>query len=150
MNVQSQFSPEEIQALINGETVSKSVKASSSANKNAKKVEPVEGAEAPKSYTPRFSVPINDRQEVSRPNIYDQTGKRVSPDGVVGISPGKLDAIDKDLYAEKAKVQAQHDAARELQRIANPEQLLNQLNGLRRIVDKQSREIAALKKQVKE
>ena len=149
MNVQSQFTPEEIQALISGETVSKSVKASSSANKTSKKVEPVEGGEV-KSYTPRFSVPINEKQDVSRPNIYDNAGNRVSPDSVVGISPGKLDAIDKDLYAEKARVQAEHDAAQELRKIASPEQLLNQLNGLRRIVEKQSKEIAALKKQVKE
>lgn len=146
MYAESQFTPEEIQRLVAGETITKSVKEQSSASK---KPTPAEPSGAVESYEPRFSVPINDKHDVTRPVIYDRAGKRVSPDGVVGISPGKLDSIDEELRAELARIKAEEEAVKELRRVAKPEQLLNQLNGLRRIVEKQSKEIAALKKQVK-
>ena len=147
MNYQSQFTPEEIQRLVAGETVSKSTKAGE--QPSAKKAAPADPSSAATVTRPQVSIPINDRVEVSRPNIKDKSGKRISSDSVVNISSGTLDRIDQDRRDAESRLIAEAEASQELRKIASNEQLLNQLNGLRRIVEKQQKELTALKKQQK-
>ena len=143
MSIQSQFTPEEIAQLVAGEAISKSQKVgtvSSAINNKEKEGLPAE------VYTPKASIPINDRKEVSRPVIRDAGGKRISPEGVVGVSKGTFDRIDEDRRAAAQKLKDEFQAAQEIQSVASPANLLNQLNGLRRIVEKQAKEIDKLKK----
>jgi hypothetical protein len=147
MNLNTFYSPEEIARLIEGEAISKSVKDSQvvSENKNTP-LEPVAEAQKPQTFTPSTSVPINSRETVSRPNIRDQAGKRISPDDVVGPSAGIFDHIDEDLREAREAAEAQERAQREIKRVADPANLLNRLNAQHRQIEKMQKEIAALKK----
>lgn len=144
MSVHSQFTPEQIQALVAGETVSFN-KAGVSKSAPVNEIKEKEGLPA-ETFTPKTSIPINDRVAVTRPVIRDSGGKRISPDQVVGVSDKAYSRIDQDRIDAKKALEDQTRAAQELQTVASPANLLNQLNGLRRIVEKQSKEIDKLKK----
>ena len=144
MNLSSDFTPEEIARLVKGEHVSKSKKTSAS-SPDANKIK----EETP--YTPEvrrasFHVPINDKVDVSRPNIYDRTGRKVSPDSVVSVNPAIFDRLDEEARATERELAANRKAQYDLKTLANPEQLLNQLNATRRCVEKLQKEVAELKK----
>ena len=143
MSIQSQFTPEEIAKLVAGEAISKSSKVGTV--KPANEIKEKEGLPA-ETFTPKTSIPINERVAVTRPVIRDSGGQRISPEGVVGVSKGTFDRIDEDRRAAAQKLKDEFAAAQEIQSVASPANLLNQLNGLRRIVEKQAKEIDKLKK----
>ena len=142
-NVQGQFTPEQIQALVSGETVSFS-KSGDKVVTPANTIKEKEGLPA-ESFSPKISVPINDKVAVTRPVIKDQSGKRISPDSVVSMTDRAWSRLEEDRAEAKKALEAQQ-AVQELQTVASPANLLNQLNGLRRIVEKQAKEIDKLKK----
>ena len=143
MSIQSQFTPEQIQALVAGEKVSFS-KSGGKEVTSAIKKEEKEGLPA-ESFSPKISVPINEKVSVTRPVIKDQSGKRISPDQVVSMTDRAWSRLEEDRAEAKKALEAQQ-AVQELQTVASPANLLNQLNGLRRIVEKQAKEIDKLKK----
>ncbi len=147
MSTQSQFTPEELEALINGETISKTVKEVTAANKNEAKSVEVSEEQRPSTFTPKSSIPINSRTPVTRPVIKDQSGKRVSSDHVVTPSKGTFDRIDEDLKEAREAAEAQDKAQRDIKRVASPENLLNRLNAQHRLITKMQKELKALKEQ---
>ena len=151
MSISNEFTPAQIQDLIEGKTVSftRTDKDNSALpNKNEQKASHNPDAEPAKAFSPRAHVKVEAQARVSAPNVRSAEGKVVSKaeDRISGPSATAFDNVDHARIKAEAEVKAQEEAAKELKRVASPEQLLNQLNGLRRIVDKQSKEIAALKK----
>ena len=144
MNLSSDFTPAEIARLVKGEHVSKStrVETPSPTNKNIEE----EGDYTPDVRRASFHVPINDKVTVGRPNIYDAGGRKVSPDSVVSVNPAVFDRLDDERLDKERSIAADRKAAYELKTLANPEQLLNQLNATRRVVEKLVKEVAELKK----
>ncbi len=147
MSTQSQFTPSELEALINGETITKTVKEVTAANKNSNKTVEVSEEQRPSTFTPKSSIPINSRTPVTRPIIKDQSGKRVSSDHVVTPSKGTFDRIDEDLKEAREAAEAQVKAERDIKRVASPENLLNRLNAQHRLISKLQKEVKALKEQ---
>ena len=148
MSIESQFTPEQIKDLIDGKTVSFAKEDCASpgeSNKKESKLDVPEGGSAT-SFSPRVSIKIDPVERVSSPNILNSQGVVVSraEDRIPGPSETAFDNLDHARIQAEAEVQAQREAEKELARVASPEQLLNQLNGLRRIVDKQQKEIRAL------
>lgn len=143
MSTQSQFTPSELEALIAGETVSKSTKveAVTPANKNIE----ISEEQRPTTFKPSTSIPINSRTPVTRPQIKDQSGKIVSADSVVTPSKGTFDRIDEDLREAREAAEAQDKAQRDIKRVASPENLLNRLNAQHRLITKMQKELKALK-----
>ncbi len=147
MSISDQFTPAELEALIAGETVSKSTKveAVTPANKNSNKSVEVSEEQRPTTFTPKASIPINSRTPVSRPQIKDQSGKIVSSEKVVTPSKGNFDRIDADLKEAREAAEAQDRAQRDIKKVASPENLLNRLNAQHRLITKMQKEIKALK-----
>ena len=145
MSTQNQFTPAELEALIAGETVSKSTKVETPtpANKNIE----ISEEQRPTTHTPKASIPINSRTAVSRPKIKDQSGKVVSSEEVVSPSRGTFDKIDVDLKEAREAAEAQERAQRDIKRVASPENLLNRLNAQHRLITKMQKELKALKDQ---
>ena len=149
MTTQSQFTPEQIAALVAGDPVSFS-KTSKTDKTVSKDVQSHPVAAEPIAFTPATSVSIAKVSKVTAPNVKDKQGKVISEAGTV-ITPNFSE--DSDLAKRERlrleQEQAEKDARVELAKATDPTHLLNQLNGLRRIVEKQSKEIAALKKESK-
>ena len=150
MSILNEFSPEQIKALVNGETISGSQSTKSASAVSPKETEKPSDPEATPatSFKPRSHVKVEAQARVSAPNVRSAEGKVVSKaeDRISGPSATAFDNVDHARIQAEAEVKAQEEAVKELKRVASPEQLLNQLNGLRRIVEKQQKEIAALKK----
>ncbi len=148
MSIQNQFTPSELEALINGETVSKSTKVESVTPANRITDNSVVNEEQrPTTFTPSTSIPINSRTPITRPQIKDKTGKVVSSDQVVTPSQGTFDRIDVDLKEAREAAEAQDRAQREIKHVASPENLLNRLNAQHRLITKLQKEVKALKEQ---
>ena len=145
-NINDLYTPAELEALIAGETVSKTVKESTAANR-IKENPVVSEEQRPSTFSPKSSIPINSRTPVSRPVIKDQSGKRVSSDHVVTPSKGTFDRIDEDLKEAREAAEAQDRAQRDIKRVASPENLLNRLNAQHRLITKMQKELKALKGQ---
>ncbi len=146
MSIQNQFTPDELKALIAGETVSKSVKEVTPAIKTIDN-SVVSEEQRPTTFTPSTSIPINSRTAVTRPQIKDKAGKVVSPDQVVTPSQGTFDRIDVDLKEAREAAEASERAQREIKHVASPENLLNRLNAQHRLITKLQKEVKALKEQ---
>lgn len=149
MSIQSQFTPEQIQALVSGQTVAFTSKSDAEVTP-ANEIKEDKGLEPASSVKPRTSVPITKVTAVSQPQIKDTKGSVVTEGAVSGPSPKAFTNLDQESARLKAEALAKQQAKAELELQANPAQLLNTLNGLRRIVEKQGKEIAALKKASKE
>ncbi len=145
MSTQSQFTPSELEALIAGETVSKSTKVETVTP--AIKTIDISEEQRATSFSPSTSIPINSRTAVSRPVIKDQSGKRVSSDHIVTPSKGTFDRIDEDLKEAREAAEAQDRAQRDIKKVASPENLLNRLNAQHRLITKMQKELKALKEQ---
>ena len=150
MSIINELSPEQIKALVAGETISGSQSTESASAVSPEKKEVAHNPEATPatSFKPRAKVNIEHQSRVSAPNVRGPKGDVVSraEDRIAGPSATAFDNLDHARIQAEAAVKAEEEAAKELKRVASPEQLLNQLNGLRRIVEKQQKEIAALKK----
>ena len=157
MSIQNEFTPEQLQALLNGETISFSKKQGttvSSANKNAQKEDVVDVAEDQQhtSVTPRASIAINGATKVTKPSIRDNSGEVVNPgaEKIRGWSPQADKAWDKkvaDQQKAREELQAIKEAEERVKAELTPAQILNKLNATHRVVEKLQRDIAALKKQ---
>lgn len=149
-SIQSQFSAEQIAALISGETVSFSNKTSSEQVESIPAANEISPDQAPTVVTPSTSISIEKVAKVTAPNVKDNTGKIVSPASQV-VKPdfSKTSELERKEAARRAALAAEEDAKKELAALTDSTQLLNTLNGLRRIVEKQGKEIAALKKGAK-
>ncbi len=147
MSIQSQFTPEQIQALVSGEQVSFSNKTSSG------KVEtPVatDNNEPATAFTPSTSVSIAKQEKVTGVNVRSEAGEVVSKaDQTIKPNFSKESDLERREAARKLKLEEEQAAKAQLAQQSDPTQLLNTLNGLRRIVEKQGKEIAALKKGAK-
>ena len=150
MSILNEFSPEQIKALVNGETISGSQSTKSASAVSPKETQKPKDPEATPatSFSPRSHVKVEPQARVSAPNVRGPKGNVVSraEDRIAGPSATAFDNVDHARIQAEAAAKAEEEAVKELKRVASPEQLLNQLNGLRRIVEKQSKEIAALKK----
>ena len=145
-SVQDQFSAQEIQALLAGETVT----TSKVAKTKSTQVESHPDAAKSIAYTPSTSVSITKVSKVTAPNVRDEQGKVVSEAGVLVTPNFSEDSeVSKRDRARREAARAAEAAKAELAHVADPVQLLNTLNGLRRIVEKQGKEITALKKESK-
>ncbi len=143
MSVQNQFTPEQIEALVNGETVS--------FNTSSGKVEtpsPVINNEPATAFTPSTSVSIAKQAKVTGVNVKSKAGDVVSKaDAVIKPDFSKTSDLERREAARKLKLEEEQAAKAQLATQTEPTQLLNTLNGLRRIVEKQGKEIAKLKKE---
>lgn len=149
MSIESQFSAEEIQALLSGEAVSFSKSSKTPKTKSINEETPSD-ASSPTVFTPKTSVHIGKVAKVTAPNVRDAEGNVVSEAGTI-ITPNfsEESPLAKNEKERLGAAKAAKAAEAELAQVSDPLHLLNQLNGLRRIVDKQSKEIAALKKGTK-
>ncbi len=146
-SIQSQFTPSQIQALVAGETVS----FSQTDKTNSSKVEtpsPVNENEEAKAFTPSSSVSITKQDKVTGVNVRSKDGEVVSTASDV-ITPdfSQTSDLERREAARKLKLEEEKAAKAQLATQTDPTQLLNTLNGLRRIVEKQGKEIAKLKKE---
>nr|BDD46737.1 hypothetical protein 8 [bacterium] len=149
MSALNKFTPEEIQALVNGESISKSVKDTEVTAEV--KTETNKGFTPATSRSPRTSVPISKVSAVSTPRVKDTEGKVVNgAEKLAGPSSNAFTRLDEDRLKAEADRAAFAAAQEQLKQQASPEQLLNQLNATRRVVEKLQKEVAQLKKQVKE
>ena len=149
MTIQSQFSAEQIAALVAGDPVSFS-KTAKTDNSIRKDVQSHPVTAEPIAFTPATSVSIAKVSKVTAPNVRDAEGKVISEAGTV-VTPNFSE--DSDLAKRERlrleQEQQEKDARVELAKAVDPHHLLNQLNGLRRIVERQAKEITALKKESK-
>ncbi len=145
MSIQSQFTPEQIQALVSGEQVSFSNKTNSS------KVETPVATDKNKpatAFTPSTSISIAKQEKVTGVNVRSEAGEVVSKaDQTIKPNFSKESDLERREAARKLKLEEEQAAKAQLAQQSDPTQLLNTLNGLRRIVEKQGREIAKLKKE---
>ena len=146
MSTQSQFTPEQIQALVSGEVVSFSNKTSSSKVETPVATDSINEPAA--AFTPSTSVSIAKQAKVTGVNVRSNSGEVVSKaDSVVKPDFSKQSNLDRKEAARKLKLEEEAAAKAQLAKQTDPSQLLNTLNGLRRIVEKQGKEIAKLKKE---
>ena len=147
MSIQEQFTPEQIEALVSGEPVSFN-KTSSGKVETPVATDSISDAEAPIAFTPSTSVSIAKVAKVSGVNVRSSTGDIVSAaDQVVSPDFSKTSELEVREAARKLKLEEEAAAKAQLASQTDPTQLLNTLNGLRRIVEKQGKEIAKLKKE---
>ena len=147
MSVQNQFTTEQIEALVSGETVSfnktnntksSGVESSTAANENTPAT----------SFSPSTSISIAKQEKVTGVNVRSNSGDVVSSANQT-IKPNfsKESDLERKEAARKLKLEEEQAAKDQLAQQSDPTQLLNTLNGLRRIVEKQGKEIAKLKKE---
>ena len=156
MSIESQFTPEQLQALINGETVSfgkKQVGTSTSANKTIDK-EDVPEEQKVTHTTPRSSVSISGVSKVTTPQIRPahEAEATVVSEKVTGWSKQADAKWDEKVKAEAAaRLEAleREEAEERIQQELTPAQILNRLNATQRVVERLQREITALKKEQK-
>ncbi len=145
MSIQSQFTPEQIQALVSGETVSFSNKTSSGKVETPSPADSIN--EPATAFTPSTSISIAKQSKVTGVNVRSSTGDVVSTaDAVIKPDFSKQSDLERREAARKLKLEEEAAAKAQLATQTDPTQLLNTLNGLRRIVEKQGKEIAKLKK----
>ena len=146
MSVQNQFSKEQIEALVAGETVSFN-KSSSSKVETPSPADSINPEQAATSFSPSTSVSIAKQAKVTGVNVRSNSGDVVSTaDQTVSPDFSKTSDLERKEAARKLKLEEEQAARAELATQTDPTQLLNTLNGLRRIVEKQGKEIAKLKK----
>ena len=146
MSVQNQFSKEQIEALVAGETVSFN-KSSSSKVESTTAADTINPNQAATSFTPSTSVSIAKQSKVTGVNVRSTAGEVVSKaDQTISPNFAKESDLERKEAARKLKLEEEQAARAELATQTDPTQLLNTLNGLRRIVEKQGKEIAKLKK----
>ncbi len=148
MSVQNQFSAEQIQALIAGETVSFSNNSSSGKVETPIATDSISPEQAPTAFTPSSSVSITKQDKVTGVNVRSKDGDVVSKaDAVITPDFSQTSDLERREAARKLKLEEEKAAKAQLATQTDPTQLLNTLNGLRRIVEKQGKEIAKLKKE---
>ena len=145
-SIQSQFSEEQIKALISGETVSFN-KTTSEQVETPSPVNEITEDMRPTSFKPKTSVSIGKVEKVTGPNVRSATGEIVRKAGDVVSprfeedSPLARSEAARRLKEEEAKAQAEELASQ-----LSPAQLLNKLNATMRVVTKLQKEVATLKK----
>lgn len=147
MSIQEQFSAEQIAALVSGEPVSFSNKSSSGKVETPVATDSISPEQLATAFSPSTSVSIAKQAKVSGVNVRSTTGEVVSKaDASIKPDFSKQSDLERREAARKLKQEEEAAAKAQLAQQSDPTQLLNTLNGLRRIVEKQGREIAKLKK----
>ncbi len=148
MSIQSQFTPEQIQALVSGEQVSFSNKTNSSKVETPVATDSINPEQLATAFTPSTSISIAKQEKVTGVNVRSEAGEVVSKaDQTIKPNFSKESDLERREAARKLKLEEEQAAKAQLAQQSDPTQLLNTLNGLRRIVEKQGREIAKLKKE---
>ena len=160
MSIESQFTPEQLQALIAGETVSfgkKQVGTSTSADKNAQKSDVVDVPEEQKAThtSPRTSVPISGSTKVITPKIRSSheaeatdVGAKIT--GPSGSAASRWDEIEAEKAEARAEAKRLEEAEKVIQHELSPAQILNRFNATQRVVERLQKEVTSLKKQLKD
>ena len=157
MSVESQFTPEQIEALIAGETISfgkKQVGTPVNTNKIIEK-EDVPVDQQPTSTTPRTSVPIAGVSKVVTPKIRSSHEAEATDVGAKITGPSnsassRWDEIEADKAEARAEAKRLEEAEKVLKHELSPAQILNRFNATQRVVERLQKEVTSLKKQLKD
>ena len=157
MSIESQFTPEQLQALIAGETVSfgkKQVGTSTAADKTIDKVDVPEEQKATHT-SPRTSVPISGSTKVITPKIRSSheaeatdVGAKIT--GPSGSAASRWDEIEAEKAEARAEAKRLEEAEKVIQHELSPAQILNRFNATQRVVERLQKEVTSLKKQLKD
>ena len=157
MSIESQFTPEQLQALINGETVSfgkKQAGTSTAANKN-EPIEDVPEEQRATHTTPRSSVSISGVSKVTTPKIRPAHEAEATDIGgkITGWSK-QADTKWDQKVADQAKAAEELKALEEAEKVIahelSPAQILNKFNATQRVVERLQKTVASLEKKLKE